>query len=176
MSSEKLFNSRKCFSILRDLGAILSSVHLTDIDRKIVTALARHGRLPYKELATQVGIPTSTCHGRVQALEERGVIRGYQADIDAEALGQAVSALILVAVRADQRDQVPVLAEELRSVPGVQQVFLIGGEKDLVLHVACESVSALRMLIAEHLSNRPALAQTQTQIVFEHLSGLQPVP
>jgi DNA-binding Lrp family transcriptional regulator len=152
----------------------VESIHLSDIDRRIVNVLALHGRIPYKELAAQVGIPTSTCHGRVQALEERGVIRGYRVDIDPEALGKSVSALIMLRVHSQQRDRVNTLSEELRRVPGVQQVFLIGGDKDLVVHVSCESVQALRALIAENFGNNSAVTHTQTQLVFEHLPGLSP--
>lgn len=153
----------------------METLQLSEIDRHIVAALAQFGRIPYKDLATEVGIPTSTCHGRVRALEERGVIRGYRADISPEAIGQGVSALIMLRVHNNQRDRVPGLTEELRKVPGVQQVFLIGGDKDLVVHVSCESVQALRTLIADHIGSNPALAQTQTQIVFEHSQGLNPL-
>ncbi|QIK62645.1 Lrp/AsnC family transcriptional regulator [Leucobacter viscericola] len=153
----------------------METLQLSDIDRRIVAALAQFGRIPYKELAAEVGIPTSTCHGRVRALEERGVIRGYRADISPEAIGQSVSALIMLRVHSHQRDRVPTLTSQLQHIPGVQQVFLIGGDKDLVVHVACESVPALRTLIAEHFGSNSALAQTQTQIVFEHLPGLTPL-
>lgn len=153
----------------------MERLQLSDIDRRIVTALSQFGRLPYKDLAAEVGIPTSTCHGRVRALEERGVIRGYRAEIAPEAVGQAVSALIMLRVHAHQRDLVPMLTKDLRSIPGVQQLFLIGGDKDLVVHVACSSVQALRSLISEHLGSNAALAQTQTQLVFEHLVGLTPL-
>ena len=152
----------------------METVQLTDVDRRILNVLALHGRLPYKELAVQVGIPTSTCHGRVQALEERGVIRGYRVEIDPDAMGCGVSAMIMVRIHSHERSRVNTLSDELRRIPGVQQIFLIGGDKDLVLHVSCESVQALRALIAEHLGSHPALTQTQTHLVFEHLVGLSP--
>lgn len=153
----------------------MSTFPLTEIDRKIITELSTDGRLPYKTLAERVGIATSTCHSRVQALEKRGVIRGYRAEIDPLAAGQLVSALILIGVHPMQRSLVPVIAEELRGIPGVQQVFLIGGDKDLIVHVSTESVHSLRKLIAEHLASKETLTQTQTQIVFEHLTGVSPL-
>ncbi|QIM18980.1 Lrp/AsnC family transcriptional regulator [Leucobacter coleopterorum] len=107
----------------------METLQLSDVDRRIVAALAQFGRIPYKDLAVEVGIPTSTCHGRVRALEERGVIRGYRADISPEAIGQSVSALIMLRVHGHQRDQVPALSTQLQRIPGVQQVFLIGATK-----------------------------------------------
>lgn len=153
----------------------MKSFQLTDTDRSIITELVRDGRIGYQDLARKVGIPTSTCHGRVRALENAGIIRGYHADIDPEAIGHDVNALIMLRLTNQQRDRLPALTQHLRSVPGVQQVFLIGGDKDLVIHVACPNVPALRDLIAEKIAPNPAFAQTQTQIVFEHGRGHAPI-
>ncbi|WP_240739775.1 Lrp/AsnC ligand binding domain-containing protein [Leucobacter triazinivorans] len=90
-------------------------------------------------------------------------------------MGQQIGALILVRVQGHQRNRVPEIAEEVRRIPGVQQLFLVGGERDLVVHVACESIPAMRAIISDHFGSNPALAQTQTQIIFEHLSGLDSV-
>lgn len=148
---------------------------LDDADRRILGALALDGRLPYKELSARTGIPVSTCHGRVRALEEAGVIRGYRADIDPVAAGFDVQALITLTVHASQRNRVPELWAVLRAIPGAQNVFLLGGDRDLVLHVACPSVAALKQLIEKHLGSNPAFDQTRTQIVFEHARGADPV-
>jgi len=56
----------------------MNGFRLTEVDRSILRELARDGRLPYKELAARVGLPVSTCHGRVRALEEAGAIRGLE--------------------------------------------------------------------------------------------------
>lgn len=153
----------------------MNDIQLSEIDRAILTVLANEGQLPYKELAQRVDIPVSTCHNRVRSLLERGIIRGFRVDINPEALGRQVAALILVRVLSNQRHRVPEIAETLRHVPGVQQLFLIGGERDIVVHVACESVPALRSLIAKHFGANSSLAQTETQIVFEHFLGSAPL-
>lgn len=153
----------------------MNTFPLTDTDRAILSELAADGRLAYTELAARVGLPVSTCHGRVRALEAAGVIRGYHAEIDPDVTGASVHALILLRVLSHERNRIPALAEELRRVPGVQQVYLIGGDRDFVLHVACASVPALRDLIARHIGSNPALAQSQTQIVFDHFRSLSPV-
>ena len=152
----------------------MNAIQLSEVDQRIVDTLATHGQLPYKELADRVGIPVSTCHGRVRALEARGVIRGYRVEIDPEALGRSVAALIMVGVQGHHRDRVTEIAAEVRKIPGVQQLFLIGGERDMIVHVACESVPALRAMLAKHFGSNPALAQTSTQILFDHLAGANP--
>ncbi|GAB6856747.1 Lrp/AsnC family transcriptional regulator [Microbacterium xylanilyticum] len=153
-----------------------NAIRLTPTDRRILDELARDGRLSNKELAARVGLPRSTCHGRVRALEDAGVIRGYHAELDPVAAGAGVEALILVAVKDDARDHVPSITARLRDVPGVQRVFLIGGVHDLVIHVACESVPALRDFLRAHLGSDPALGQTQTQLIFEQHPGAAVIP
>ena len=61
---------------------------LDRIDRKILDALQRHGRLPMTELAQEVGLSTSPVTERVRRLERAGVITGYHARVDPAALGR----------------------------------------------------------------------------------------
>jgi len=153
----------------------METLHLSDLDRRLLLELRQNGRVSFTELAKKLDIPTSTCHSRIRSLEAMGVIRGYTVDIDPEAIGAVVQALILLRVLPTYRERVPELTKTLRGIPGVQQVFLIGGDKDFVLHVSCPSVPELRNLIAEHLGPNKALDQSQTQIVFEHYAGEEPV-
>ncbi|MDL9981316.1 Lrp/AsnC family transcriptional regulator [Microbacterium sp. ASV49] len=153
-----------------------NGIQLTASDRRILEELTRDGRLSNKELAARVGLPASTCHGRVRALEDAGIIRGYHAEIDPVAAGASVEALILVGVHDAVRDRLPRVTERLRRLPGVQRVFLIGGEQDLVLHVACASVPALRDFIREHLGSDRDLGRTQTQLIFEQHPGAAVIP
>src|SRR5580658_2183050 len=75
---------------------VRADLDLDDIDRHIVYELARDARIANNALAERVGIAPSTCLGRVRSLRERGVIRGYHADVDPAALGLALQALIAI--------------------------------------------------------------------------------
>lgn len=152
----------------------MNQIQLTDLDRRLIAELAQNCRIGYRELGEKLGIPASTCHGRVRAFEEAGVIRGYHADVDPEAAGLSVQALIQVRVHSHRRDRLTEIFQELRELPGVQQIYIIGGDRDFVMHIACPSVSGLRDFVSNHLSSRPELAQTQTQLVFEHALGHAP--
>ena len=59
---------------------------LDAIDRQILAELQADGRMTNVELANRVKITAPPCLRRVRALEESGVIRGYHADVSAEAL------------------------------------------------------------------------------------------
>lgn len=151
------------------------TMKLTDADRRILRELSQDGRLSNKELAVRVGLAPSTCHGRVRMLEEEGVIRGYRGVVDPQAAGAAISALVSVAVLDHARSQVTELVPLMQAIPSVQQVFLLGGDRDLVIHVATVDVPALREFIRVYIGAHPDLGQSHTQLIFEHAVGAAPV-
>ena len=65
-------------------------IKLDSVDRKILADLQDNGRMTNVELAARAGISAPPCLRRVRALEDAGVIRGYHADIDGDALGYTV--------------------------------------------------------------------------------------
>ena len=71
-------------------------VKLDSVDRHILHDLQSDGRITNVELAKNAGISAPPCLRRVRSLEDEGVIKGYHADVDAEALGYAVTILPLL--------------------------------------------------------------------------------
>lgn len=142
---------------------------LDAIDERILWLLSADARIPNNRLAAEVGIAPSTCLGRVRALEEAGIIRGYSADIDISRLGFAIEAVVSVRVHAAARHELRAFAKRLLSVPVVRDVSFIAGEKDFLVHIACSSTEQLRDFVADELSGDPSVAATQTNIVFERL-------
>src|SRR5215470_19541389 len=108
---------------------------LDDIDRHIVRELAADARIPNNALARRVGIAPSTCLGRVRSLRERGVIRGYHADIDPAAIGRPLQAMIAVRLQADSRGHLRSFVAVMARLPEVLNVFFLAGKDDFLLHV-----------------------------------------
>src|SRR6476659_1996176 len=80
---------------------------LDEVDRRLLRELAADARIPNNALAERAGIAPSTCLGRVRALRERGVIRGYHADVDPAALGRPIQAMISVRLQSHARGHIP---------------------------------------------------------------------
>ena len=144
---------------------------LDDVDRRLVRLLADDARMPNNALAEAVGIAASTCLGRIRALRDRGVIRGYHADIDQEALGRGLQALIAVRLQAGARDQIGAFTDGIRGRREVQSVFFLAGANDFLIHVAAAGSAELRAFVVDELSAHPAVAFTETNLVFEHQRG-----
>ena len=138
-------------------------------DRQILEVLAVEARIPNNALADRVGIAPSTCLGRVRALVERGVIRGFYADIDPEAVGHSLQAIIAVRLKVDARNAIRYFADRLAEMAEVRNVFFIAGGQDFLVHVVAKDTANLRQFVVVNLSGSPEVASTETNLIFEHL-------
>ena len=144
---------------------------LDSVDRRIVALLAADARMPNNALAEAVNIAPSTCLGRVRALREAGVIRGYHADVDPEALGRPIQAMIAVRLQAHARGHMTEFAARVAELPEVLNVFFLGGANDFLIHIAAASTDNLRHFVVVNLSGNPDVALTETNLIFEHIQA-----
>lgn len=141
---------------------------LDSTDIEILRILGANGRISNADLAEKVGIAASTCLNRVRTLVESKVIKGFAADIDPAALGLELEALISVTLRAGARATLGDFMSQIRAHPQVIQVFFLGGTEDFIVHVAVRNSDEVREFVLAQLSNNPAVANTRTNLVFDH--------
>ena len=142
---------------------------LDDVDRRILAELSTDARLPNNALAERAGIAPSTCLGRVRALRERGVIRGYHADVDPAALGRPLQAMIAVRLQSHARGHMTEFVAKVAALPEVLNVFFLGGADDFLIHIAATGTESLRDFVVVNLSSDPDVALTETNLIFEHV-------
>jgi DNA-binding Lrp family transcriptional regulator len=142
---------------------------LDDVDRRLLRALAADARMPNNALAKRAGIAPSTCLGRVRALREAGVIRGYHADVDPAALGRPVQAMIAVRLQSHARGHIPDFMAKIAQLPEVLNVFFLGGADDFHVHIAARNTDNLRDFVVVNLSGDPDVARTETNLIFDHV-------
>ena len=147
---------------------------MEETDRAIVAALAIDGRLSYTDLAERVGLSVSAVHQRVRRLEQRGVIKGYAAKIDHDALGLSLTAL--VAIRPFDPSQPDDAPDRLAKLPQIESCYSVAGEDFYLLLVRVESPLALERLLQEIRS--VANVTTRTTVVlstpYENRPSLRP--
>jgi DNA-binding Lrp family transcriptional regulator len=146
---------------------------LDEIDGRLVALLGADARMSNARLAAEVGIAASTCLTRVRSLVERGVVRGFHADIDPRALGLGLEALISINIRVGARQGIAAFSTEMRELAEVVQVFFLGGSEDFVIHVATRDSDHLRQFVVNNLSAHPSVASTRTSLLFEHHQNLR---
>jgi DNA-binding Lrp family transcriptional regulator len=116
-----------------DAYHLVMTASLDDIDRKILHVLQAEGRASNVELAARVHLSAPQCYRRVRALEEGGVIRGYSARIEAEALGLAVTAYVSVSIAGDQFGRVREIEAQIRDYPQILECQAVSGDYDYLL-------------------------------------------
>ncbi len=129
-----------------------------ETDQAIVAALAADGRMSYTDLATQVGLSVSAVHQRVRRLEQRGVIAGYGAKVNYEAIGLPLTAF--VAIRPFDPAQPDDAPERLAHLPEIESCFSVAGEDFYVLLVRVASPTDLERLLMEIRNSANVITRT----------------
>jgi DNA-binding Lrp family transcriptional regulator len=142
-----------------------------DIDRAMLELLARDARITNQRLAERVGVAPSTALARLRSLRERGVIRGFHAEVDLAALGRPLQALIAVRLAVHARDQIDDFTSAVRALPGVLMVFHLTGVTDYLVWVAAADAQDLREFVVNHLATHPAVSHAETSLIYEHQRG-----
>ncbi|MGD9987130.1 Lrp/AsnC family transcriptional regulator [Pseudonocardia sp.] len=141
---------------------------LDEVDRTLLRALERDARIPNNALAELAGIAASTCLTRVRALRDRGVIRGYHADVDPAAVGHPLQAMISVRLQSDARSNLAAFVDRVGRLAEVRDVYFLAGDDDYMLRVATADPAALRDFVMT-LNTHPDIAGTRTSLIFEHI-------
>ncbi|MEJ3748379.1 Lrp/AsnC family transcriptional regulator [Actinomycetes bacterium KLBMP 9797] len=143
------------------------------IDLRLVELLRANARSSYAELARQVGLSAPAVHDRVGKLEASGVIRGYRADADPEAVGLGVTALIGL-VQDSGGDTDEVLAA-LRELPEIESCYFMAGVESFLVKARVASIAELEHLIVR-LNRIPGVASTRTGVALSTKWENRPQP
>ncbi|WP_232701814.1 Lrp/AsnC family transcriptional regulator [Halobacterium wangiae] len=112
---------------------------LDDLDRLIIHALQRNARkTSSKTIADRAGVSPSTVRNRIQRLEDRGILRGYHADVDYERAGYQLHTLIVCTAPVPRREELAASALEIPGVVRVEEV-MTGAENVHVSAVGTDS-------------------------------------
>jgi DNA-binding Lrp family transcriptional regulator len=152
-----------------DSGQMVVAPALDEIDRQIVEALSRDGRLSIRALADQVHISRANAYARVERLTTTGVITGFTATVDPLKLGLATSAYVTLSLR---QSSWRTLREQLQAIPEVKHMALVGGDFDAILLVRAEDNEHLRRVVLEKLQAIPEVLATRTALIFEDVGTL----
>jgi Lrp/AsnC family transcriptional regulator, leucine-responsive regulatory protein len=137
---------------------------LDEINRRLLEELQRDGRVAFAELGRRVGLSAPAVAERVGRLERDGVITGYRAVIDPQAIGYPLAAVVRVRPFARQIHKIPELAER---TPEVVECERITGEDCFLLRLHVRAIDDLEAV----LDNFTPFGQTTTSIVHS-----SPVP
>src|SRR5436305_3960436 len=139
--------------------AVESIVLLDEIGRNLLSALQEDARLSYAELARRIGLSPAATAERLRRLEEVGIITGYRVEIDREALGLPI--LAIVRMSCDGAKYRPFL-KAVKAMEGVLECHHVAGGDAFIMKVVAASVTELGELVEKLLD----FGVPTTSIVF----------
>lgn len=132
------------------------------LERSILGLLAKDSERSLQDMATELGIPSSTLHQKIRKLETKGVISAYQARIDLRAVGLKTTSFVsLTPIDPAAPDNVP---EQLAGIPEIEGCWSVAGAASYIIKVNVSEPADLEGLLAS--IRQAANVRTETTVVL----------
>ncbi len=128
-------------------------------DLRILDKLQADGRMTNADLADTIGLSPSPCLRRVRQLETAGVIKGYVALVDPEALGLSVCAFVRVRLEQQDDRRLAAFEKSIAQFPEVMECYLMTGECDYQLRVLVASLTDFEDFLRSKLTRVPGISE-----------------
>jgi Lrp/AsnC family leucine-responsive transcriptional regulator len=148
------------------------------IDRKILKALQKDGRMSITELSEVVHLSKTPCAERVKRLEKAGLIKGYRAELSTERLGLPYVTFVQVTLERTTTDVLEKFNLATGRIPEVESCHMVAGGFDYLLKIRTRDMAHYRQILGDSIGALPGVANTHTypvmQTVFDN-KGINPL-
>lgn len=149
---------------------------LDKLDLRILAALQKDGRMSMKELGELVGLSVTPCIERVRRMERDGVISGYYARINPEALGATLLVFVEITLNHKSGNMFEQFRREVLRIPEVQECHLVSGDFDYLIKARIQGMAEYRKLLGDILLQLPGAAQSKSYVVMEEIKETLALP
>lgn len=148
-------------------------LRMDDIDHRIISCLVADARSSYADIGGNVGLSAPAVKRRVDRLKDEGVIRGFTAVVDPEALGWGTEAFVEVHCRGNV---VPNrITASLEPLTEVVAAYTVSGAADAIVHLRAADIHHLETAL-ERLRALDIVDRTVSTVVLSTLLERPPVP
>jgi DNA-binding Lrp family transcriptional regulator len=135
---------------------------------ELLKILQKNARADHADVAKQLGLSLEEVERKIADYEQRGVIRGYQAVLNEDALNlDTVTAVIEVKVTPERGGGFNRIADRLSRFPEVRSAYLMSGAYDLLLFVEGRNLRAVAAFVSEKLSTIDGVVSTSTHFMLK---------
>ena len=145
-------------------------------DLRLLAVLQDNGRLTNQEIGERIGLSPSQCSRRRAALEAAGLIRGYRAELAAEALGFRLLVFIQVTLATHSDDNARTFRALVARVDEIQEAYAMSGDADYLLKTVVPDLKDLSALVNNVLLRHDSVARVRSAIVLERLKDTARLP
>lgn len=132
------------------------------LDARLIQAMCETPRAGVMELARQLGVARGTVQARLDKLQKRGVISGFDPDLDLQAMGYEVLAFVTLEIAQGRLEDV---IDHLRSIPEVIEAHATTGPGDLHCRIVARTNAHLQHVLGRVLEV-PGISRTTTQMAL----------
>ena len=145
------------------------------LDKAILAALVTDGRLSQVELAERVPLSPTAIARRIRALEEAGIIEGYQARISRKALGLTMTVIVQISLKGQGQDLLDAFEKAAVAAPSVISCHLMSGEDDYILTVLARDLADYERIHKLELSRLPGVVRLRSNFALREVAS-RPLP
>lgn len=139
-------------------------------DKMILEVLQNDGRISNQDLADRIGLSPAPCLRRVRMLEEREVITGYKALIDAKKLGLSLMALIGISMDQHTPERFANFEAGIADIPEVLECLLITGQQsDYQVKVVVKDMDAYQELLLNKITRIAGVTGVHTSFILRRV-------
>jgi Lrp/AsnC family transcriptional regulator, leucine-responsive regulatory protein len=139
---------------------------LDAMDRAILDALQRDGKLSNVDLAEQVHLSPSACLRRVKALEDSGVIAQYVALLNPRAVGRHGTSYTIINLESTQQALLDSFEQAVKDTPQILDCFYVAGANDYLVRFVYRDAEDLERFHAEVLPRLPGVVRSNSMLVL----------
>jgi len=151
-------------------------IKLDAIDKRILAALQRNGRLTNVQLAEEAGLSPSPCLRRVRILEEAGIIAGYHARLDRKGIGLGLTVFVGVRVERHGDETADAFRRAVMERPEIVSCHIVSGEADFLLQVVVADLAAYESLLLNVLLRLPRVTDIRSNFALQTVKDESGLP
>ncbi|KYK38200.1 MAG: Lrp/AsnC family transcriptional regulator [Theionarchaea archaeon] len=134
---------------------------MDELDRTLLQALRKEGRISFRELAAQVNVSSQTISDRITKMMEKGIIKGFTVIIDQAKAGHPINFVVELDV---ELPKMKAIQKELACYPELYQISVVTGDHDILALGVARDIMHLHHIIEEKISNINGIKATKTSI------------
>jgi Lrp/AsnC family transcriptional regulator for asnA, asnC and gidA len=138
---------------------------IDDLDMKILSLLMQDAKQPYTDIAKQLYVSGGTIHVRMKKLEQLGIVKGANLNIDYGQLGYDITAFL--GIYLEKSSLYDNVARQLEQIPEVVEAHYTTGHYSIFARIICRDTNHLRQVLHDKIQEIVGIQRTETFISLQ---------
>lgn len=152
------------------------SYNLDKIDLKILKVLQENAKITNLQLSGEIGLSPAPTLERVKKLESAKLIKGYYTQVNEEALGIGIKAIIQITLARQLENAISNFKKEINKIPEIMECYQVTGNADYILIALLKDIRDFENLISQRLSKVEEIGQMQTMVILSKVKDSKLLP